>query len=107
MYFAAVSAYYYYCSLADTRFSVCAVFKYPAPTAKIFPHNVYLLKDKFHYKTCTIVGGELLSNVTQGAGKGFYYMLRKPKYYYFACGIGNGTHCESGLMKFTVKVVKH
>lgn len=83
------------------------VFKYHPPTANSFTHNVYLLKNKLHYKACLIVGGRLLANATQGTGDGFCYKLTSPKHYYFACGIGNGTHCEQGFMNFGVKALLH
>ena len=89
------------------HFCVCAVFKYHPPTTNSFTHNVYLLKNKLHYKACLIVGGRLLANATQGTGDGFCYKLTSPKHYYFACGIGNGTHCEQGFMNFGVKALLH
>ncbi|KAH9295987.1 hypothetical protein KI387_039575, partial [Taxus chinensis] len=80
------------------------VFKYPIPTPSSF-HYVVLLKNKKSYKECIVNTGRNLANTTRGVGFGFGFKLLKPKNYFFACGVGNGTHCNVGLMKFGVKPV--
>ncbi|GLJ11167.1 hypothetical protein SUGI_0145210 [Cryptomeria japonica] len=81
------------------------VFKYSIPTSSSLPHNVLLLKDKSSYKKCNVSGGIKLADPTQGIGEGFAFKLKKVTNYYFACGVGNGKHCDVGLMKFGIKPV--
>ncbi|XP_057966285.1 early nodulin-like protein 20 [Malania oleifera] len=80
------------------------VFKYEAPneTAQIRPHNVYQLPDISSYAACDLKNGKLVANITQGGGNGFEFPLEEAKLYIFACGVGNGIHCNAGLMKFFV-----
>lgn len=81
------------------------VFVFPPTKPDSIFHNVYLLKNKIHYKKCNISGGSLLTDSTKANGKPFSFKLRsKAHHYYFACGVDNGTHCDLGLMKFGVTV---
>ncbi|KAK7308584.1 hypothetical protein VNO77_42203 [Canavalia gladiata] len=78
------------------------VFKYDAPSAKTFPHNVYKLKDAERFAKCDFKNAKLLADTTEGAGKGFKYVLKKYKPHFFACGIKDGFHYNNGTMKFVV-----
>ncbi|XP_012072528.1 uncharacterized protein LOC105634304 [Jatropha curcas] len=81
------------------------VFKYDPPSENnTHPHNVYLLPNKRSFVTCNLTEAVKIANETQGAGEGFEFVLKKwKKPYYFACGAGNGYHCNVGGMKFFVK----
>ncbi|XP_065857295.1 uncharacterized protein [Euphorbia lathyris] len=79
------------------------VFKYDAPSDKnIHPHSVYLLADWWSFKSCNMTNALKLADVSQGVGDGFRFKLEKWQPYFFACGGGNGFHCNNGTMKFFV-----
>lgn len=80
------------------------VFGFSRTEPNSIPHSVYLLKNKSNYDNCIIEGGLFLANSTTANGKPFRFKLRKAHRYYFACGVGNGAHCNFGLMKFGVSV---
>ncbi|EFJ32299.1 hypothetical protein SELMODRAFT_407674 [Selaginella moellendorffii] len=64
------------------------------------PHNVFLMKDQAHYRNCDFSGAVLLADPSKGT-PGYKFTLKQKKAHYFACGVGNGFHCQSG-MKFAV-----
>ncbi|OAY25433.1 uncharacterized protein LOC110605577 [Manihot esculenta] len=79
------------------------VFKYDPPSeTNIHPHSVYLLPDMWSFINCNLTRGVKIANETQGAGKGFEFVLKEWKPYYFACGASDGYHCNVGRMKFFV-----
>ncbi|XP_012072529.1 uncharacterized protein LOC105634305 [Jatropha curcas] len=79
------------------------VFKYDRPVEnKTRPHNVWLLPDLQSLSTCNFSKGVKIANETEGAGEGFKFVLKEFKPYYFACGIGDGIHCNIGNMRFLV-----
>ncbi|GLJ49979.1 hypothetical protein SUGI_1062990 [Cryptomeria japonica] len=79
------------------------VFKYSSPPSSPFPHSVVLLKNIHNYRACILSPGRVLAGPTQGSGGGYAFKLKKHQNYCFACGMGNATHCNAGLMKFCVK----
>ncbi|KDP38232.1 hypothetical protein JCGZ_04875 [Jatropha curcas] len=79
------------------------LFKYDRPVEnKTRPHNVWLLPDLQSLSTCNFSKGVKIANETEGAGEGFKFVLKEFKPYYFACGIGDGIHCNIGNMRFLV-----
>ncbi|KAJ0077551.1 hypothetical protein Patl1_36193 [Pistacia atlantica] len=78
------------------------VFKYDPPSAKLFPHSVYLLPNLWSYLTCDLSMAKMIANSTQGGGEGFKFILKKWQPHYFACGERGGLHCRDGNMKFMV-----
>ncbi|KAJ4833591.1 hypothetical protein Tsubulata_009206 [Turnera subulata] len=79
------------------------VFKYDPPSENnTHPHSVYLLPNMWSFKKCDLTNAVEIANVTQGGGDGFEFVLEKWQPYYFACGGGNGFHCNNGTMKFSV-----
>ncbi|PIA46446.1 hypothetical protein AQUCO_01500173v1 [Aquilegia coerulea] len=78
------------------------VFKYDPPNGTTFPHNVYLLRDFRSFLDCDFRKAKMVANVTHGGGKGFKFVMKKWRPYYFACGEGAGFHCKTGMMKFAV-----
>ncbi|KAK2665150.1 hypothetical protein Ddye_003724 [Dipteronia dyeriana] len=78
------------------------VFKYDPPSKSPFKHSVYLLPNMRSYLTCDLSRAKLIATTTQGDGKGFKFVLKKWKPYYFACGEHEGIHCRDGGMKFFV-----
>ncbi|OAY29408.1 mavicyanin [Manihot esculenta] len=79
------------------------VFNYEPPSEKnIHPHSVYLLPDLESFVNCNLTNGVKIANETQGTGKGFRFVLKKWKPYYFSCGASDGYHCRFGGMKFFV-----
>ncbi|KAH7517942.1 early nodulin-like protein 20 [Ziziphus jujuba] len=78
------------------------VFKYDAPTNNTHPHSVYLLPNLRSFKKCNFSEATMLASPTQGGDEGFEFALKNRQPYYFACGEGNGYHCNSGGMKFVV-----
>uniref|UniRef100_A0A175YPZ9 Phytocyanin domain-containing protein n=1 Tax=Daucus carota subsp. sativus TaxID=79200 RepID=A0A175YPZ9_DAUCS len=85
-----------------TNWAIKQVFKYDPPSNGTFPHNVYLLRNYQSFLNCDLKKAKKVADVTQGGGKGFKYVMKKQKPFYFACGVGNGLHCKVGLMKFSV-----
>lgn len=81
---------------------VVPVFKYDPPNSTTFPHSVSLLNDFRSFVNCDFKGAKLVGTVAQGGGKGFEFVLKESKPYYFACGEHGGKHCTVGLMKFFV-----
>lgn len=79
------------------------VFTYDPPNATTHAHSVYLMKNLADYQKCNIKAGKLVAGVTQGAGAGFEFVLKKRKMHYFVCGERDGVHCTTGLMRFIVK----
>ncbi|MCO5571161.1 hypothetical protein L7F22_024895 [Adiantum nelumboides] len=66
-------------------------------------HNVYLLHSWKAYQQCSFTKSIMLANTTQGV-PGFEYALMQRKMpRYFACSIGEGIHCNEGLMKFSIR----
>merc|ERR1739838_1264189 len=64
-------------------------------------HNVVLMATQ-SYDTCTGFTD------TQGnSNNPFVYQADTPGVFYFACGVGNGIHCNSGNMKSMVTVRIH
>jgi len=62
-------------------------------------HNVDQLTSQSSYDTCTGFTD------TQGnSNNPFVYQADTPGVFYFACGVGNGIHCNSGNMKAMVTV---
>lgn len=82
------------------------VFMYDPPNSTTFPHSVYLLPNLQSFQTCNLKRAKLMASVVQGAGQGFEVALMKRKPYYFACGERGGLHCNTGLMKFSVRAVR-
>ncbi|KDP38230.1 hypothetical protein JCGZ_04873 [Jatropha curcas] len=83
------------------------VFKYDLPRNKNeHPHSVYLLPDLWSMLTCNLTNGVKIAKESQGTGKGFEFVMKKWKPYYFACGGGNGFHCNFGNMKFFVQPLR-
>ncbi|KAJ4848561.1 hypothetical protein Tsubulata_007863 [Turnera subulata] len=79
------------------------VFKFDPPSDNnTHPHSVYLLPNRKSFRECDLKSGQMIANVTDGGGKGFEFVLRRFRFYYFACGGGNGFHCNNGTMKFMV-----
>ncbi|KAK9269847.1 hypothetical protein L1049_025420 [Liquidambar formosana] len=78
------------------------VFKYDPPSNNTSPHDVYLLPNLWSYLTCDLKKATLLANATQGGGDGFEYVLNKWRLYYFACSVGNGSHCKDGMKFFAM-----
>ncbi|WCJ33762.1 Cupredoxin superfamily protein [Euphorbia peplus] len=79
------------------------IFKYDQPSKKnIHPHSVYLLADWWSFQSCNMTNALKLADESQGVGKGFEYKMEKWQAYFFACGGGNGFHCNNGTMKFLV-----
>ncbi|XP_022947106.1 extensin-like isoform X2 [Cucurbita moschata] len=78
------------------------VFKYDPPNSSTPPHNVYLLPNMQSLNKCDFRRAKLVANLTQGSGNGFNFVLKQQKAYYFACGEGNGFHCNLGSMKFSI-----
>ena len=74
------------------------VFKYDLQPS----HNVYLLPNFWSYVKCDMSRAKLVANESQGGGDGFSFVLKRLQPHYFACGVGNGFHCSTGLMKFVV-----
>ncbi|KAH7298069.1 hypothetical protein KP509_25G025700 [Ceratopteris richardii] len=65
-------------------------------------HNVYKLHSRKAYEQCSFAQSIILANTTQG-DPGFHFTLtERNRPVYFACGIGEGLHCNEGLMKFYV-----
>ncbi|WCJ33809.1 Cupredoxin superfamily protein [Euphorbia peplus] len=78
------------------------VFKYDPPSENnIHPHSVYLLSDWWSFQSCNMTNALKLADESQGE-KGFEFKLEKWQPYFFACGGGNGFHCNNGTMKFMV-----
>ncbi|XP_058088615.1 uncharacterized protein LOC131235445 [Magnolia sinica] len=82
------------------------VFMYDPPTNITFPHSVSLLKDSKSLSACDFTTAKLVASVVQGIGKGFEFVLKKRKPYYFACGEHERLHCTAGQMKFSVTPLK-
>ncbi|KAH7575196.1 hypothetical protein ACOSP7_005357 [Xanthoceras sorbifolium] len=79
------------------------VFKYDPPSSQMpFAHSVYLLPNMRSYLNCDLSRAKLIANTTQGGGKGFEFVLKRWKPYYFACAEHDGIHCRDGGMKFFV-----
>ncbi|CAN0846685.1 hypothetical protein LINGRAHAP2_LOCUS4565 [Linum grandiflorum] len=79
------------------------VFKYKMPADNSTrPHSVYQLPDLRSFLKCDVSKGKMLANWTDGGGKGFEFTMDKWQPYFFACGSGNGIHCNLGRMKFFV-----
>nr|ACG36131.1 copper ion binding protein [Zea mays] len=79
------------------------VFMYDPPNATVHAHSVYLMRTAADYQSCNLKAAKLVASVTQGAGSGFEFVLRKRKQHYFVCGERGGIHCTMGQMKFVVK----
>ncbi|KAJ7946030.1 Plastocyanin-like domain protein [Quillaja saponaria] len=78
------------------------VFKYESPPNNTRPHSVYIFSKLNNFLNCSLTKATMVASVTQGAGQGFEFVLKKSKPYYFACGESNGIHCKLGQMKFSV-----
>ncbi|XP_022853657.1 uncharacterized protein LOC111375099 [Olea europaea var. sylvestris] len=78
------------------------VFKFDPPNDTTFPHSVYLLPNLWSFQNCDLRRAQKIAHVTQGAGEGFEFVLKRWQPYYFACGERNGFHCKNGMMKFAV-----
>ncbi|KAF5468324.1 hypothetical protein F2P56_012483 [Juglans regia] len=75
------------------------VFKYAAPS-NTSSHNVYLLPNLWSYINCDFRKARIVADAKQGSGKGFEFVLKQWRPYYFACAVNNGVHCSQGQMKF-------
>ncbi|XP_050234898.1 uncharacterized protein LOC126683109 [Mercurialis annua] len=79
------------------------VFKYDQPkNNSTHPHSVYLLPNIWSLMTCNLTDAVMIADGSQGGGGGFEFVLEKWQPYYFACGGGDGIHCNLGKMKFYV-----
>ncbi|EEF40485.1 uncharacterized protein LOC8283277 [Ricinus communis] len=79
------------------------VFKYDLPKDNsTHPHSVYLLPDLWSFLTCNLTEAVMIADGSQGGGNGFEFVLNKWQPYFFACGGGEGIHCNLGKMKFYV-----
>ena len=82
---------------------VHAVFTYDPPNATTHAHSVYMMRNLADYQSCNLKAAKLVAGVTEGAGAGFEFVLKKRKMHYFVCGERQGLHCTAGQMKFIVK----
>ncbi|XP_050235211.1 uncharacterized protein LOC126683383 [Mercurialis annua] len=79
------------------------VFKYDLPKDNTtHPHSVYLLPNQESFDTCNLTNAVKVADGAQGGGKGFEFVLKEFKPHLFACGGGEGIHCNLGKMKFNV-----
>lgn len=82
------------------------VFKYQPSVFNGMPvnHNVYRLHGFKQFQACSFgPRAVLLANTTQGVPGYEFTLTESKKNYFFACGIGEGIHCNEGLMKFHVR----
>ncbi|XP_050234620.1 uncharacterized protein LOC126682899 [Mercurialis annua] len=79
------------------------VFKYDAPKDNsTHPHSVYLVPNLRDFVTCNFTNSVMIADGSQGGGEGFEFVIKEWKPYLFACGGGDGIHCNLGKMKFYV-----
>ncbi|KAJ7298630.1 hypothetical protein O6H91_Y517800 [Diphasiastrum complanatum] len=65
-------------------------------------HNVYLFKHHKDFQNCNFSTAIEVGDPSKGK-RGFKFVLRKPRPYYFGCAARAGLHCTLGMMKFGVR----